>query len=100
VAIDNLSCGFVVRVAARQDIDSLKQFSQSAAGWKVDEKRKGATRDITWVDGDSRLRLRWNGRNNAVSVRQTNGKKIGRFPLYESPLIRLDRGGQVRVSGR
>jgi hypothetical protein len=100
VAVNNLSCGFLVRVAAKKDVGSLAKLSAEAAAWKVDEKRDGATRGISWEDGAAKLRLRWKGDGNRVTVRETNGKKLGRFPLYESPLINLERGGGVRVSKR
>jgi hypothetical protein len=100
VAVNNLSCGFVVRVAAGKDVGNLAKLSEGAAAWKVAEKRDGATREVAWTDGEARLRLRWNGDGNRVTVRETNGKKIGRFPLYESPLIKMDRGDPVRVAGR
>jgi hypothetical protein len=97
VAVDDLSCGFVVRVATVDDVGSLAKLSEAAAAWQIDEKQIGGKRDIHWTDGDATLRLVWNGPTNKATIRSTNGKKLGRFPLYESPLVRFDRGGEPQV---
>jgi len=44
------------------------------------------------------MRLRWLGSANKVSICRTNGTKRGRYPLYESPLINFDRGGEVKAA--
>ncbi len=98
IAVNNMSCGFVVQVATRNDVGSLATFSEQAMAWTVEEKRKDAVRDITWSAGKHVLDLRWQGSTNNVSVRTTNGKKLGRFPFYESPLINFGRGGEVKAA--
>lgn len=97
VAVNDLSCGFAVQVAPLSTISSLADLSEQAAEWSIAEKHEHSTRDITWTGGKHALRLRWKGESNRVTVRQTDGRDIGRFPLYESPLIHLKRGGRVRV---
>ncbi|MFO7898812.1 MAG: hypothetical protein R6V58_07090 [Planctomycetota bacterium] len=98
VRIDNLSCGFVVRVGTVDELGNLAKLSEAAADWTVDEQRDGGTRDITWSDGEKTLRLRWNGAKNRAAVRSTDGEALGKFPLYESPLISLERDGELEVT--
>ncbi len=49
-------------------------------------------------EGLKAARLRWRGSANKISVRETDGRKSGPFPLYESPMINLERGGLVRAT--
>lgn len=98
VAVNNMSCGFVVQVGSTKEFGSLTRLSQQAAAWTVNEKREKAARDIQWNNGKQTLRLHWRGEANKVLARETNGAKIGPFPLYESPLINLGRGGKVQAA--
>jgi hypothetical protein len=100
VGVDNLSCGFIVQVARAADFRSLAAMEEAAGKWTVEETRSGGTRDIRWKDGQSELRLVWNGGKNRVVARYTNGRKLGKFPFYESPLIRMQPGDPPRAGGR
>ena len=91
VAVNNLSCGFVIRVATTDEVGNLTRFSQAAAGWTIEETRGSGIRDITWTDEQADLRLRWNGKKNTVAARCVNGKPIDEYPLYDSPLIQSTR---------
>ncbi len=97
VGINNLSCGFVIRIATVDTVGSLRKFSQAAAGWTINETHSDGTRHITWNEDKTCLRLRWIGEKNAAAIRSTNNRKLDAFPLYESPLILLKRGGSVSV---
>ena len=97
VGVNNLSCGFVIRVATVDEVGSLKKFSRAAAGWAINETHESGTRDITWNENKTCLRLRWIGEKNTAAIRSTNNRKLDAFPLYESPLIHLKRGGKVSI---
>jgi len=97
VGLNNLSAGFVVHVAATADFPSLAAMEEAAAGWDIGETHADGRRDIRWRDGDRSWRLAWDGNKNRVTGRYTDGQKLGQFPLYDSPLMHLERGDPVRV---
>jgi hypothetical protein len=96
VAVNHLSCGFAIHLGTVKAFGSLAKLSEAATKWTVTERRTHTARDIAWADGDTTLRLVWDG---AISraTRYTNGKDVGAFPRYESPLIRLQPGQAVGV---
>jgi len=96
VAVNHLSCGFAIHLGTVKAFGRLAKLSEAAAQWAVTERRTDTTRDITWADGETTLRLVWDGAKSRVS-RYTNGEDVGAFPRYESPLIRLQPGEEVGV---
>jgi hypothetical protein len=96
VAVNHLSCGFAVHIGTVKAFGSLAKLSEAATTWAVTERRTNTTRDITWADGDTTLRLVWDGAQSRAT-RYTNGQDVGPFPRYESPLIRLKPGEAPRA---
>jgi hypothetical protein len=96
VAVNHLSCGFAVHIGTVKAFGSLAKLSEAATTWAVTERRTNTTRDITWADGDTTLRLVWDGAQSRAA-RYTNGQDVGPFPRYESPLIRLKPGEAPRA---
>lgn len=97
VPADNLSCGFVVQVGPARQWGSLAELAAAADHWVVKETRDGQARDITWQTAERTLRLEWDGAQNAVTTRETNGQTCPPHPGYDSPLIRLKPGERPHV---
>jgi len=98
VAVNSLSCGFVVRVGSTAEFGSLAKMLDAAAEWAVTDAIDGERRDVTCRAGETQLRLLWDGARNRALRRETNGRETGPWPLYDSPLIRLKRGGPLTVT--
>ena len=97
VPADDLSCGFAVQVVSARACGSLADLATAADHWMVKETRDGQARDITWRTAERTLRLEWDGAQNAVIARETNGQACPPHPRYDSPLIRLKPGEQPQV---
>jgi len=92
VAVDNLNCGFVVACATTGQYESLADFLQTFAQWKVAEQHDDGQYRIDWQAGSGRMRLVWDEAGNRVVSRSVDGRPVESRLRYDSPLIRLADG--------
>jgi len=97
VAINNLSCGFVVSCATTQQHNSLASFLETFAEWKVAEQYENGQRRVAWQAGDTRMQLVWDEANNRVISQSVNDRPVKSQLRYDSPHIRLADGDQPAV---
>jgi hypothetical protein len=86
------SCGFVIHVHSLGTGESLAAFHDSVAAWSVEDGRSGSLREISAKINARSLRLVWDGGRNRVLARETDGSPVVEHPMYDSPLIRQQRG--------
>jgi len=98
VAADNLSCGFVVRVASRGEFSDLAGLVKAVQSWPLIEQRSGLTRDIAWQTPGNALQLVWDSSRHVAITREINGRPCPPHPRYNSPLIQLEAGDPPRVT--
>ena len=92
VAVNNLSCGFVVACATTQQHKSLASFLNTFAEWEVAEQYEDGQRRIDWQAGSARMQLVWDEANNRVVSQSLNNRPVKSQLRYDSPLIRLADG--------
>ncbi len=97
VAVNNLSCGFVVACATTQEHNSLASFLEVFTDWKVHEQYENGQRRIDWQAGSARLRLVWDEANNRVISQSADDRPVKSPLRYDSPLIRLADGDPPAV---
>jgi hypothetical protein len=98
IGVNDLSCGLAVRVGQVSEFGNLVTLANAMSSWRLDETRKDSTRDVSWQAGGTVQRLLWDSGKNGTIERYTDGRKLGAFPLYESPLINLKSGDPLRVN--
>ena len=92
VAVNNLSCGFVVACATTEEHDSLASFLNTFAEWKVAEQTENGQHRIDWQAGGTRMQLVWDEANNRVISQSVDDRPVESQLRYDSPLIRLADG--------
>jgi hypothetical protein len=99
-ASNNLSAGFVVACATRNEYNSLASFLETFIAWDVAESRETNCRTVCWQAGETQLRLAWNEASNRVISKSVNGQPVTATLRYDSPLIRLRDGDPLSVIPR
>jgi len=97
VAVDNLSCGFVVACATTQEHNSLASFLEAFTEWKVTEQYENGQRRVAWQADDTRMQLVWDETSNRVILQTVNDRPVKSRLRYDSPLIRLADGDLTAV---